>query len=158
MATVGDRVKDWRFEVTADMRYPGQAFDLPIILRDYKPGDAIAGTLNERFHTAHKKMYEYCDPKSHVEVSRVVVSGFGATPATAMRREGGAGPMAGAKTRRVFIDGAWHEAARWRRDAIPAETVLNGPLVVEQADTTTIVPPGWTVRLVGGASLLVEGA
>jgi len=157
MATVGDRVKDWRFEVTADMRYPGQAFDLPIILRDYKPGAAIAGTLNERFHTAHKKLYEYSDPKSHVEVSRVVVSGFGATPSTAMRRDGGVAGAAGAKTRRVFIDSAWHEAARWQRDAIPASTVLNGPLVVEQADTTTIVPPGWTARLVGGASLLVEG-
>jgi N-methylhydantoinase A/oxoprolinase/acetone carboxylase beta subunit len=31
-----------------------------------------------------------------------------------------------------------------------------GPAIIEQADTTTLVEPGWTVRLTNGDALLLE--
>ena len=33
---------------------------------------------------------------------------------------------------------------------------LEGPAVVEQLDTTTLIPPGWTARALPAGSLLVE--
>jgi N-methylhydantoinase A len=35
------------------------------------------------------------------------------------------------------------------------ETIL-GPAVIEQEDSTTLVPPGWHARVVAGAALLME--
>ena len=47
----------------------------------------------------------------------------------------------------VYHDGGWHDAAVHDRLALPADTVLAGPAIVEQPDTTVWVPPGWEARV-----------
>jgi N-methylhydantoinase A/oxoprolinase/acetone carboxylase beta subunit len=42
------------------------------------------------------------------------------------------------------------------RDRIRPGDMITGPAVVEQDDTTTLVPPGWTGRIVGGGALLLQ--
>jgi N-methylhydantoinase A/oxoprolinase/acetone carboxylase beta subunit len=48
------------------------------------------------------------------------------------------------------------QASIWQRGAIPPDMIVTGPVIVEQADTTTLVEPGWTARRTTGDALLLE--
>ena len=45
-------------------------------------------------------------------------------------------------TRRLYADGAWHEASIWRREALAEGARIAGPAVLQQADATIILEPG----------------
>jgi N-methylhydantoinase A/oxoprolinase/acetone carboxylase beta subunit len=48
------------------------------------------------------------------------------------------------------------EAAIWLREAIGPEARIRGPAVIDQADTTTLVEPGWVGRLGDGGALVIK--
>ena len=55
-------------------------------------------------------------------------------------------PMSGpggkpAAERRVWFDGDWHGTAIFRREHLPPGAVVQGPAIVEQMDTTTVIEP-----------------
>jgi N-methylhydantoinase A len=59
--------------------------------------------------------------------------------------------------RRVHF-GAWVETpVHWRHDLLPG-TTLAGPAIIEQPDTTTVVPAGMRVRVDGWRNLVMEAA
>src|SRR5262249_60471137 len=45
-------------------------------------------------------------------------------------------------TRRAWFGSAWHDTPLYERGRLPAGAPLPGPAIVEQADTTTVRPPG----------------
>jgi N-methylhydantoinase A len=57
-------------------------------------------------------------------------------------------------SRKVYFLGAGWEEAPVYRGCAPAEA--EGPLVVEEPDTTLVVPPGWRLRLLDTGVLLAE--
>jgi N-methylhydantoinase A len=64
------------------------------------------------------------------------------------------------KQSRMIFAGTAYDAPVWRREAITSATVVSGPARIDQVDTTTVVPPGWTARLdkLGNIIVLREGA
>jgi N-methylhydantoinase A len=58
---------------------------------------------------------------------------------------GGARAAVQAGTRRVWIDGAWRDAAVWKREDLAPGQACSGPAIVEEAYTTALVVPGWSV-------------
>ena len=44
-------------------------------------------------------------------------------------------------TRPVWFQGGWHETPLYRREHLPLASQLQGPAIVEQLDTTIVVPP-----------------
>ncbi|SMP10176.1 hydantoinase/oxoprolinase family protein [Shimia sagamensis] len=63
-------------------------------------------------------------------------------------------------TRPVFFDTTWIETPVFSRDAMPAHVSFYGPAILEQMDTTIVVPPGDRVTSdkVGNLILHVGGA
>ena len=59
-------------------------------------------------------------------------------------------------TRRVYVDGAWHEARIWDRPALPVGAVVPGPAVLEQSDATIFVEPDLQARVDAFGNLLVN--
>jgi len=59
--------------------------------------------------------------------------GSGVAAGTAARPSG---------SRDAYFDGAWQQTPVYRRELIPSECPLAGPLIIEQLDTTIIVLPG----------------
>jgi N-methylhydantoinase A len=58
--------------------------------------------------------------------------------------------------RRPVYFGGWHDAAIYaRRDLLPGMS-FEGPAIVEQDDTTTVVEPGMVTRVDAYGNLLVE--
>jgi N-methylhydantoinase A len=151
----------------ADLRYVGQDADLTVPLgRGTRPAMGLAA-LRESFEHEHEATYGYRSPAEAVQLVnlRVALRGLAGTSAPA-----GAAPWS--------FDGSLDTAAG-RRDAAPArpayfgravgwldvpvvgraaldETPQDGPLLVEEYDSTTVVPPGWRVRRGTAGSLVLD--
>ena len=51
------------------------------------------------------------------------------------------------KEQTVVFNGASVGTKCYRRDLLTKNQVLNGPALILQMDTTTVIPPGWTLRV-----------
>jgi len=58
--------------------------------------------------------------------------------------------------RPVWFDGSWFDTPVYDRARLPAGAHLSGPIVVEEAGATTIVPPHWSTAVLEYGELLLE--
>jgi N-methylhydantoinase A len=136
---------DARLTVTrlADARYQGQSFELTVGAEDQ---EGLAG----RFHAEHERRYGYRMEDETVELVnlRLVATVPGAKPEL---REGPPRRAAVPGRRRAGFDGDWLEVDVWRRADLGAGSGIRGAAVVELAESTVLVRPGWqgTVDRVG---------
>ena len=54
-------------------------------------------------------------------------------------------PSAG--TRAVVFDGSEQQVTVFDRDRLPPGQAVNGPALIEEGGSTTVVPPGWSAEL-----------
>ena len=59
-------------------------------------------------------------------------------------------------TRGVVFDGRERETRVYERETLPTESSLDGPAVIEGAESTTVVHPGQRARVDSNANLIVE--
>src|SRR5262249_37325012 len=125
----------------ADLRYRHQGFEItvPWPERDLSV-DAVIG----RFHERHRRLYTYGLPEAPVEIVTLRVTASGRVrsftlPRLSHRRAARARPG----RRPVYFTGVgWREWPCVPRDSLRAGTVVRGPAIVEQLDSTTLVPRG----------------
>jgi N-methylhydantoinase A len=92
-----------------------------------------------------------------LEVSALRVQGRGHVPAPEHPRvERAEGEPPVRERRPVWFDGAPHDTAVVMRDELRAGHRLTGPLVIEQLDTTTVVPPGVSCAVDERGNLLID--
>jgi N-methylhydantoinase A len=129
-----------------DMRYLGQWRSLTIpVAAPANLDDAVA-----TFHAEHERAYNYRRDGSPVEIYRLSLRAVGITPKPQLKRHelNGAGISAHG-SRAVHFDaaGGTVETPVFARADLPAGAVLDGPAIVEQLDSTTLVPPGWRAEV-----------
>jgi N-methylhydantoinase A len=134
-----------RVAYSADMRYVGQAYELEVpieapVTRERMP--AILGA----FHAVHERVYGYARTQQPVEFVnlRAVHTYPLPRPALApMARTGGAVDDARVGDRRAwFAPAGFVTTAVYERARLSLGARVPGPAIVEQADTTTVIPPG----------------
>jgi N-methylhydantoinase A len=155
-----------RLRRTADVRYRDQVWELPIDVSDVDllaPG--ARADVEERFHARHEEVFDFSQPGHTVELISITSTVIGASPPLTRLTETTATPeleLAAAPTRQVrFARGRPSQAAPVLAGAaIPDGVVLDGPLIVEEPNTTVVVPPGWSLRLdrTHDAYLLLDGS
>jgi N-methylhydantoinase A len=129
-----------------DMRYLGQWRSLTIpVSAPADLADAVA-----RFHAEHERAYNYRRDGSPVEIYRLSLRAVGVTPKPELKRyelNGGSANPHG--TRPVWFDSsdAAMDTPLYVRTDLPAGTRLEGPAIVDQLDSTTVVPPGWRAEV-----------
>ncbi len=127
------------FEV--DVRYVGQAFEVPITIdADILANDGIAGLLS-RFDEEHHRLFTFNMKTEHEIVNvRAVALGV-AFDLPAPRLSAGDGNPAAAKLRvhEVWIDGAMRPAAIYERAKLRAGDKISGPAIVIEMDATTLI-------------------
>ena len=125
---------------TYELRYAGQAFELPVP----GPVDPDPAELIEGFERAHEEHYGHRDPEGDVVLVDVdlalVVPGQAPQPAAA--DEG----TLERSSRRVHFDGEWIETPVLRGEP-PAGSEAEGPVVFELPEATLVLPPGWRTRV-----------
>jgi N-methylhydantoinase A/oxoprolinase/acetone carboxylase beta subunit len=119
------------------------------------PLDAIdAAAIYDAFLAAHARVYGHSTnvPAKIVNL-RTVHQAFAGTVATRATKAPAPRPPS---TRTIRVGSGPVRATIWQRGAMPLDVTVPGPAIIEQADTTTLVEPGWTARLTKGDALLLE--
>ncbi len=141
-----------------EARYAGQSHELPVELPAPASELGVEG-IEGLFHERHRRSYGYSMPEHDVEVVNARVTAIGSVP-----RPRPAPPPAGAsaegalkgRRRAFFSERGWFEAPVYERDRMPAGAEIEGPAIVEQYDSTTLVPPGWRARVDSLGNLILE--
>lgn len=133
---------DIRCHREVDARYAGQGFELRLEVPDAPAAD-VPELLTKLFHELHRRTYGHEATAERVEVVSYRVRAEVPLPRyrpvlASGGRSGGVVPP-----RPTLVAGTWHATPVLLRQDLAAGDRRAGPLIVEQADTTTFVPPGW---------------
>jgi N-methylhydantoinase A len=151
---------DVALERSVDLRYIGQLHSVTVPLTEI--GDEGIGAAVAAFHDEHLRQYRYSHPDAPVETSalRVAARGSRAKPdLTRLKRGGRERPVAEERTRDVhFGDAGWVSSRVVDRNALSPGDTVAGPAIVDQLDSTIVLPPGTTavVDAIGNVIISVE--
>ena len=133
----------------ADIRYAGQSMEVRVTA----PGGAVDATfltgLIGAFNAAHHKTFGYnYAGQQKIELVNLCVSGFGLIERPQMPKLAKRDGNPAAKTSRaVFFDGAFHDTPVYDRALLPQGKPVDGPAVIEEFGSTTVVFPGQMVEV-----------
>jgi N-methylhydantoinase A len=134
---------------SADMRYPLQNYEINVTL----PGGPINASWLKRaadaFHAVHQRLYSYCDRGEQVQLVNLRVAAIGQTDHVKPRliERGPASAKAAQKGERKvrFQESSLVQVCPiYERDRLLAGNQVAGPAVIEQADSTILVPPSFS--------------
>ena len=139
----GIGASDIVFRRELGMRYVGQSWELVVSIApevDSMPDAECA------FHAAHAKRYGHgADAPAEVVTVRVTATARAAKPALCSPEHDGTGSES--RTRPVFFGDAWSDTAILARSALPADAAVEGPALIEEMGSVTVVPPGWRLEV-----------
>ena len=123
-----------------DMMYRGQWRSLAVSAPS--PITSIPDLVAD-FHREHKREYNFRRDDAPVSLFRVNLKAIGVVPKAelAVHQPTGVSPDPVAR-RSVWFDGQAHDTPVFQRDDLPCGFQFKGPAIVEQVDSTTVVPPG----------------
>ncbi|PZX17169.1 N-methylhydantoinase A [Palleronia aestuarii] len=149
------------FSRRIDMRYEGQNYELSIAVPEGEITSRTLETLAARFAEAHDRLYGFS-----VEGERIFCVTFRAEASGSVdkatlphRPLGDADPMTAViGTRSVWYPETrdFAETVLYDRDRLAPGMKIEGPAIVEQMDTTTLVPPGVTGAVDATDTLILE--
>lgn len=125
-----------------NMRYAGQWRSLAV---EVGSGAEALEEAVARFHEQHEREFAFRRDDAPVELYQIGLSAVGRTPKPAFpphERTGTADPEPASRRRAWFEETGWVEVPVHDRDALPVGTTFAGPAIVDQFDSTTVVPPG----------------
>jgi N-methylhydantoinase A len=129
---------------TIDMRYRGQwrSLSVPVGRPLSSLDDAIA-----TFHAEHQREYNFRRDDTPVEIYRIGIGAIGITPKPDLpRHELSDAPVEPVERRTVTFDGVDEpqDTAIYLRPDLHAGARIEGPAIIEQLDSTVVIPPDVT--------------
>jgi len=127
--------KEFSLSEYVDARYTGQSYELTL---------PYTHNLVEEFGRAHREVYGYTAPDP-VEVVSIRIKATAALPKAGMvkhlvKEESGWEPV---EYRRAWIGGRFLNVAIYRREGLSGGFKVDGPVIIEEYTSTTVVNPGW---------------
>jgi N-methylhydantoinase A len=168
LATLAERGRAWaadeRLDASAvrtaralELRYLGQSSELAVPLVPGAFGVEELAVAVTAFHEAHRARFGYAMPDRGVEAVAARLVAIAQRPDPPPETAASDAPSLATTERR-----AWFRATGFiatpvldRRAIAPGASVA-GPAILEQMDTTTVVPPGWTARADHHHDLILE--
>ena len=148
---IADDVIETEFEI--DVRYSGQAFEVPLtITLDVLKSDGVQGLL-DRFDAEHLRLFTFNMDTPHEIVNLRAVALGQALDLPAVQLPKGDGNPAAAKMRdhMLWMDGREQDAIIYDRSKLRQGDIITGPAIVIEMDSTTLIESGCdaTVDVVG---------
>ena len=141
----------------AYMRYVGQGHEISVRLPVETCGEDHAEIFRQRFEQAYSQLYGRTIAGVEIEALSwtLTIAQRGANhpgPERSPEREGvgGAATIPGPIGRQRLFDPATGrpvEASVYLREDMPASIAVDGPALITEEQTTTVVPPGWRARM-----------
>ena len=141
--------------VALDMLYLGQTHTLQVPL---SADDISRDSIQAAFEKAYAAAFGRVLQGMTIRVMNLRYARIGVRPKfdLAVLAPKGAGSTASLGIQRVFHAGQWWDAKRYARLDLPVQAQVSGPAILEQADTTVWLEPGFTARVDALGNLLVE--
>jgi N-methylhydantoinase A/oxoprolinase/acetone carboxylase beta subunit len=146
-----------------EARYLGQGYELRVDVASGQIDDAWVETVRADFHDIHEREFTRRFEDSDIEIPNIRVRGIGLMPALttpeleagdespdeALRHEGEAW---------FLVDGVLEQVTTryYDRTALRAGNRLEGPAIVNQYDSTTVIPPGIWATVDRFGSIVIE--
>jgi 5-oxoprolinase (ATP-hydrolysing) len=137
---------------TLHVKYEGTDTTLEV------PVDAKAQLVAE-FERKYRQQYGFLMPGKPLVIEALAVEAIGrahgagdAAPRFAPR----AGPLAPIRTKRIYTEGAFRDAAVYDRDHLRPEDQVVGPAVIREDNATTVVEPGWRASFTPRADIVLD--
>lgn len=131
-----------RFHLNIDARYRGQTHDIRVQVNAVEQADQAR--FIDAFHAAHRAQYGHDNPGRPIEIVTCRVQAIGLVAKDMART-----PLATAAAiqwdeRQIYFgaEHGWLTTRVYRRDSLPVGTELDGPVVIEEMSSTTVVLPG----------------
>lgn len=145
---------------TADIRYVGQSFELRLPLEAGPMTERLLRDLGRQFGAEHERTYGHRADHDPVELVNVRITATGLTKESrvAPKPSLADGRRPSVPVRRLAYFGREHGVLQTSvigREYVAA-TPTAGPVIIEEYDATTVVPPGCAVRRDSRDNLLVE--
>ena len=163
LAREGVRPEDTAFLRQVDTRYAGQSYELTIPLPGEGPGDADIARALDRFHAEHDRAYGYSASGEPVEFVNLRLTATGQIARPRLRElgtKGGDATQARKAVRPVYFaerDG-YVECPIYDRYRLGAGCVIEGPGIVEEVDSTTVIHPGYQAEVDRYGNLILRAS
>jgi N-methylhydantoinase A/oxoprolinase/acetone carboxylase beta subunit len=160
VAVVRDSAVEGQIQVvrSADARYVGQGYELNVPVPAGRLDAAALARVRAAFDEIYAARYGYADAQAPIEVVTWKLSAVGGTPRVALAKvppRSGEGGRKG--VRRAYFPEAhgYLECPVYDRYALAAGIALTGPAIVEERESTTVLPPGVEATVDEYANLVV---
>ncbi|MFJ8267591.1 hydantoinase/oxoprolinase family protein [Peribacillus asahii] len=129
-----------------DLRYKGQWRSLAVPASDKLES---LDEMLEAFHQEHEREFSFSDRNQSVEIFGLRVTAIGTVPKPEFPKYGPTGSLEEAEkeVRDVYFDGKFVPTKVYNREKIPVLSEIQGPAIVDQLDTTTVIPPGFIAKV-----------
>ena len=144
----------------ADMRYVGQEHSVTVDLSTNLFANEDRAAIKERFDAVHDVRYGTCAPNERSEIVslRVTVTGMLEKPILEEIDTGDTAPPAAADTgmRAVRFGEDALDTATWNRAALLAGNRIDGPALIEEHASTTVLHPGDSLEVDPFGNLVIS--
>jgi N-methylhydantoinase A len=143
------------------MRYRGQSYEVSVPVAELND-DADLAALAKRFHEAHRRRYGHMAESEAVEIVNFLVTAVGAIPKPhlgSVATRDGLQPPIPHETRTAYFNSTDAiQVPVFRRSALTAGAVIDGPAIIEEKTSTTVLYPGQRAEIDGYLNIAVASA
>lgn len=141
----------------ADCRYEGQGYEVRFELPVDEVTEATMPQIIEAFHRAHEHEYGHRFEVGGIEMINIRVTASLPSPALPSPGTSSQGDADAAllDCRPVVFHGEEEDTPFYERSLLPAGTVLEGPAIIEQYDSTTVLPPHFRCEVRADGNLVI---
>lgn len=138
-----------------DARYDGQNYEVPVELETLKRRGWQA--FNDQFKARHFQEYGYDVEGRGVEIVNCRVQAVGRIPRIDQSYSPDNATESSTARRNTYFgpDAGWLETPVFQRRSLPVDFALEGPAIIEEMSSTTIVHPHQAVRVDNAGNLIV---
>ena len=148
---------------TAYMRYVGQGHEvgveIPVRISAARLGADAASELRDRFETEYHRLYERTIPDLEIEILTWVVLVSTRTEAAVAEPQAEDSVSPDPVGQRALLDtdsGDYRTVSVYERDTLPSGAHIDGPAVIVEKDTATVVTEPFTARVHSLGYLIIE--
>ncbi|MCY4265584.1 MAG: hydantoinase/oxoprolinase family protein [Gammaproteobacteria bacterium] len=142
----------------ADLRYVGQAFQITVDFTEQELCDRGVALLTEAFDAEHEQLFTFKLGDGHeILMIRAIVKAATRSMAEAgIETSNTTVDECKIQDSRFYYEAAWHDAPVYNRDQLQCGHTLEGPAIVLEMDSTTVVLPGFSAVVDRMGNLLIN--
>lgn len=146
---------------SVDVRYLGQNYEIAVPMLDSHANAQTLTAIAERFAVEHERLYGFAAPDNPIQLVTCRASAAGQVRKAVFLpspEQGADASAARIGARQVWMPelGDFVECPIYDRALLGAGNLIQGPAIIEQMDTTTIVLPGMTAKVEPYLNLILE--